>query len=131
MGRAGSLGSCIMNATVCCKQLSSLLASCFFSPYLRDSLLYPAQDLYLETWIIQGERNARTRNEPIRSASTWTELTRMQRRVRHFSSFLLSPPHFIFNLGLVYFFYDRNICLLPVPALCASHPLFNNSCPDP
>lgn len=55
----------------------------------------------------------------------------MQRRVYHFSSFLLPPTHFIFNLGVVYFFYDRNICLLPVPALCASHPLFNNSCPDP
>lgn len=53
MGRAGSLGSCIINPTVCCKQLSSCKQVVFCLPRLFASL---SQFLYLETWIIQREK---------------------------------------------------------------------------
>lgn len=86
MERAGSLGSCIMNPTVCCKQLSSCKQVVFFClPRLFGS---PSQVLYLETWIIQGGgKNERISNWPIGSASTWTELLSPAKNAAASSSF--------------------------------------------
>lgn len=72
MGRAGSLGSCIMNPTVCCKQLSSCKQVVFLSSQTLCFTL--SSSLFRNLDNSTRKKKKRISSQPISSASTSTQL---------------------------------------------------------